>query len=80
LKPPRRFTVLDVGAASGDNGRAIRAIWPAPRLRRLILRITIYRQRMADGGGRRLSSARRGTWDRLRVLFVISSITSPMTT
>ena len=25
---PVNFTVLDVGAASGDNGRAIRAAWP----------------------------------------------------
>ena len=26
--PEGRFTVLDVGAASGDNGREIRATWP----------------------------------------------------
>ena len=28
LKRPAKFSVLDVGAASGDNGRAIRSAWP----------------------------------------------------
>jgi ubiquinone/menaquinone biosynthesis C-methylase UbiE len=28
LTKPKRFTVLDVGAASGDNGKAIRRTWP----------------------------------------------------
>jgi len=48
LKPPRRFTVLDVGAASGDNGRAIRAIWPGAAV--TSLDITHHHLSAADGG------------------------------
>ena len=37
MEPPERFTVLDVGAASGDNGRAIRAGFPGARVTSLDL-------------------------------------------
>lgn len=32
IRPPERFSVLDVGAASGDNGRVIRAAFPGARV------------------------------------------------
>lgn len=39
IQPPERFSVLDVGAASGDNGREIRAAFPGARVTSLDLQL-----------------------------------------
>ncbi len=48
--PQGRITVLDVGAASGDNGREIRAVWP----RATVISLDLLRRNLEGASAPRL--------------------------